>query len=63
LVKEVRAELHGTLLAQHGKVLVACGAATVMELTHVKQEGRKQITAAEFANGARLQVGERFGKS
>jgi methionyl-tRNA formyltransferase len=46
-----------------GKVWVACGAATVMELTDVKVEGRKRISAAEFANGARLRVGERFGES
>jgi methionyl-tRNA formyltransferase len=63
LPKDVCTELPGTLLAQGGKVRVACGAATVMELTHVKLEGRKQISAAEFANGTRLQVGERFGES
>jgi methionyl-tRNA formyltransferase len=51
----------GTISAHHGSVLVACGAATGMELTHVKLEGRKQIFATEFANGARLQPGERFG--
>jgi methionyl-tRNA formyltransferase len=62
LSKEVCAELPGTLLPQHGKLLVACGAATVMELTYVKLEGRKKISVAEFANGARLQLGERLGK-
>jgi len=43
-------------------VLVACGGDTLLELRHVKLEGRKQISAAEFANGARLQAGERLGK-
>ena len=56
-------EAPGTLTVSHGQVWVACGAATVLELTHVKLEGRKQISAAEFANGARLQSGECFGKS
>lgn len=75
LAKEVCAEKPGTLLSQvksgqrleivagHGKLLVACGAATVIELTDVKVEGRKRISASEFANGARLRLGERFGES
>jgi methionyl-tRNA formyltransferase len=61
--KEVSGGQPGSLLSQHGSLQVVCGAATVMELTHVKLEGRKQITAAEFANGARLQPGERFGET
>jgi methionyl-tRNA formyltransferase len=61
--ERIGAELPGTLLAQRGKLLVACGAATVMELSDVKIEGRKRVSAAEFANGARFQVGERFGES
>jgi methionyl-tRNA formyltransferase len=52
----------GTLSDRQGKLTVACGAATQMELTYVKLEGRKRITAAEFANGARLQSGELFGQ-
>ena len=63
LAKEVCAELPGTLVAHGGKFLVSCGAATVMELTYVKVEGRKRISAAEFANGAGLRVGERFGEA
>jgi methionyl-tRNA formyltransferase len=63
LAKEICAELPGTLVEQRGKLLVACGAATVIELTDVKLEGRKRISAAEFANGIRLRVGERFGES
>ena len=42
---------------------IVCGAATVLALSYVKLEGRKQISAAEFARGARLQSGERFGNS
>jgi methionyl-tRNA formyltransferase len=41
---------------------VACGGGSLLELGHVKLEGRKEVTATEFANGARLQAGERFGK-
>jgi len=56
-------EAPGTIVAQGGRLKVTCGAATVLELTHVKLEGRKQVSAMEFANGARLLPGERFGKS
>jgi methionyl-tRNA formyltransferase len=61
--KEIAAGQPGTLLSGHGTLQVICGAATVLELTHVKLGGRNEITAAEFANGARLQLGERFGES
>jgi methionyl-tRNA formyltransferase len=53
----------GTLMLQRGNLRVSCGAASTMELSHVKVEGRKKISAAEFANGARLKEGERFGHS
>jgi methionyl-tRNA formyltransferase len=53
----------GTLTVKSGRLRVACGAATELELTYVKLEGRKQISAAEFANGARLQPEERFGRT
>lgn len=56
-------EAPGTLLAKGGKVQVTCGAATVLNLTYVKVQGRKQVSASEFANGARLQQGERFGQA
>ena len=52
----------GTILAGRGTVRVVCGGGSLLELSHVKPEGRKEVTAAEFANGARLQAGERFGK-
>jgi len=33
-----------------------------LEITSVKQEGRKEISAGEFLRGARMAEGERFGK-
>jgi hypothetical protein len=33
-----------------------------LELSFVKLEGRKQVSAAEFANGAHLEAGEHLGK-
>jgi len=53
----------GTLLASRGGLRVVCGQGSVLELTSVKLEGRKQVSAAEFVRGARLQAGERLGKA
>jgi methionyl-tRNA formyltransferase len=51
----------GTLFFGKNEFFVWCGDATVLRLRAVKLEGRKQVSAAEFANGARLKSGERFG--
>ncbi len=50
----------GTLLLVGNELQAACGHKTVLRLLSVKREGRKQVSAAEFANGARLQTGEAF---
>jgi methionyl-tRNA formyltransferase len=42
-------------------VEATCGEETALRLDFVQLEGRKRITAREFANGARLAPGERFG--
>ena len=51
----------GTLLTQDNQLLVACGDHTTLALESVQMEGRKRVTAREFANGARLAPGEKFG--
>ena len=53
----------GSLIVDRSNALVRCGGATYLRLTSVKVEGRKQISAAEFVNGAHLHSGEQFGKS
>ncbi|MGD0413680.1 MAG: methionyl-tRNA formyltransferase, partial [Verrucomicrobiota bacterium] len=52
----------GTLVVSGESLQVICGQGSLLELTSVKLEGRKQVTAGEFARGARLQAGERLGK-
>jgi methionyl-tRNA formyltransferase len=52
----------GTILVEKDLVRVVCGAGSLLEITHVKQEGRKEIRAGEFARGARVMSGEKFGK-
>jgi methionyl-tRNA formyltransferase len=43
-------------------VIVACGDGTALQLKIVQLEGRKRVTALEFASGARLKLGERFAE-
>jgi methionyl-tRNA formyltransferase len=50
----------GTIFREDTQILIACGHATLLRLLSVKVEGRKQISAVEFANGARLTDRERF---
>jgi methionyl-tRNA formyltransferase len=45
------------------EVMVHCGSATYLRLLSVKLEGRKQVSAVEFANGAHLLTSEHFGES
>ncbi|HKW88780.1 MAG TPA: methionyl-tRNA formyltransferase [Candidatus Acidoferrales bacterium] len=50
----------GTILADKENVLVVCGGSSCLAIGHVKPEGRKRVTAREFASGARFKPGERF---
>jgi methionyl-tRNA formyltransferase len=51
----------GSLVVSADGVHVLCGGSSRLRLETVQMEGRKRITAREFANGARLTAGERFG--
>ena len=53
----------GSLLVQRDGVVVRCGGTTYLRLLGVKLEGRKQVSAAEFVNGAHLRSGEHFSES
>jgi len=53
--------LPGEILKAGSNVVVSCGSATALRLEFVQLEGRKRVTAREFANGARLARDDRFG--
>jgi methionyl-tRNA formyltransferase len=63
LLPEATTAPEGTLSPGGNTLFVSCGNATVLRLLTVKLEGRKQVSAAEFANGARLKSGERLGNT
>ena len=48
------------LLAEGGRLLVACGKG-VLEILEIQKEGRSRQKAAEFLNGAGLRAGDVFG--
>ena len=52
-----------SLLVQRNTAMVRCGGTTYLRLLSVKLEGRKQVSAAEFVNGAHLFSGEHFGET
>jgi methionyl-tRNA formyltransferase len=57
----------GAITREPGSLIVSdaievmCGQGTRLQLETVQLEGRNRISAREFANGARLASGERFG--
>jgi len=52
--------LPGTISLQNGNLLISCGQKTLLQVSRVKLEGRKQISAQEFVNGNHVEDGERF---
>jgi methionyl-tRNA formyltransferase len=52
----------GTLCWDGRELLVCCGGRSWLQIRSVKLEGRKEISAQDFANGAHLVPGERFGQ-
>jgi len=50
----------GQILLADDKLIVGCGGETLLGVSRVKVQGRKDVSALEFANGAHLQPGDRF---
>ena len=50
----------GEILPSAKEIYVACGEGTSLRLDSMQVEGRKKISAREFANGARFGLAERF---
>jgi methionyl-tRNA formyltransferase len=48
------------MIVNDAAIDVVCGENTLLRLDAVQMEGRKRISAQEFARGARLRSGDRF---
>lgn len=51
----------GTLIPWKGRLFAACGGGGFLETLSLQLPGRRAVTGADFARGARLAPGERFG--
>jgi methionyl-tRNA formyltransferase len=51
----------GTFRVTEGKLGVACGGGSVLEVIELQLEGRKRLGTRDFLNGVRLAAGERLG--
>jgi methionyl-tRNA formyltransferase len=54
------AVMPGEIIMAEKEMIVACGELTCLRVESVQLEGRKRISAHEFANGARLISQDRF---
>jgi methionyl-tRNA formyltransferase len=54
------ADAPGAIVAAGESIFVACGSGSWLELDSVQLEGRKRVSALDFANGARLKQHEKF---
>lgn len=50
----------GTVIAEQGRFLVACGHGTVLETTELQLEGRRRMPARDFLNGVHVEQGEKL---
>jgi methionyl-tRNA formyltransferase len=50
----------GTLAAERGKLFVACGQGTQLEIKELQAEGRKRLAARDFLNGVHVKPGEQL---
>ena len=51
----------GEIIQAGKEIRVACGDSTLLRLDSAQIEGRKKLTAVQFANGARIAPGDRLG--
>ena len=49
----------GTLMAERGKLRVACGQGTLLDVAEIQLEGRKRLAVRDFLNGVKISPGEK----
>ncbi len=50
------------IAAKGGKLIVACGNQTVLQIEELQLEGKKRMTTRDFLNGIKMQIGEKLGE-
>ncbi|MDQ3586612.1 MAG: methionyl-tRNA formyltransferase [Acidobacteriota bacterium] len=60
--RDERRGADGEVFAAHGdELLIACGGESALRVCELQLEGKRRMSARDFLNGMRVQVGERLG--
>ena len=51
----------GTIIDSDQKIIVACGNKSALEIKTLQKPGKKIISANDFLNGTKINIGEKFG--
>ena len=52
----------GTIIESDNKIIVACGNRSTLEIKYLQKPGKNVISASDFLNGTKINIGEKFGK-
>jgi len=64
ITEATNSNLPGTVISLEQKLIaVACGGNTVLLIEEIQPEGKRHMHAADFINGNRLKIGDRFGEA
>jgi len=53
----------GTIIDSDQKIIIACGNKSALEIKVLQKPGKKIISANDFLNGTKINIGEKFGNS
>ncbi len=51
----------GTIINTNHKIIIACGNKSALEIKLLQKPGKKIISANDFLNGSKINIGEKFG--
>ena len=51
----------GTIINTNQKIIIACGNKSALEIKFLQKPGKKMISANDFLNGTKINIGEKFG--
>ena len=51
----------GTIINTNQKIIIACGNKSALEIKLLQKPGKRMISANDFLNGTKINVGEKFG--
>ncbi len=51
----------GTIIESDNKIIVACGNRSTLEVKYLQKPGKNVISASDFLNGTKINIGEKFG--